>query len=433
MWEMVSRGTESISQVVVIPAYAEKDFLFQTLESLAQNAPSSLEYSFVLCVVNNGKNPPPDVRENNLQTIRCLDALIQRKSLRNVSGHPALQRLLSMLADSRLKLGYIDAATAGREIPSGSEGVGMARKIGMDMALRLLPESPVQPALIISLDADSLVADNYLSAIRNDFSPEMNAAVVAYEHQMPDDLRQREAILCYEIFLRYWVLGLKYAASPWAFHSIGSTMVTTTQAYVEVRGMNKRAAGEDFYFLQKLAKHASIHYLRKTRVYPSARPSQRVPFGTGKSIRRFLGGDWDQAYRLYDPRIFEIIKQWLELAQNRLFQEEDLLLNEALNIHPLLKAFLTGQDFSRVWSRIRKNTKNPKTFLKQFNDWFDGFRTLKLVNFLTRTAYPHVNMVEALKGLLDALGESDFCVPVASQVPKIEDQTALLRYLREIT
>ncbi len=430
---MISREPGEISQVVVIPAYAERDFLFLTLDSLARNARSSLEYSLVLCVVNNGKNPPPEVLENNLQTIRCLDALVRRKSLRVFGGEKKLRGLLEGLADSELKVGYINAATAECEIPAGTGGVGMARKIGMDKALRLLRESPVQPPLIISLDADSLVENNYLSAVRNFFSPKIPSAVVAYAHQMPDDPRQQAAIISYEIFLRYWVLGLQYAASPWAFHSIGSTMVVATPSYVAVRGMNKRAAGEDFYFLQKLAKHAPIHYIRETRVYPSARPSERVPFGTGKRIRRFLAGDSEEAYLLYDPRIFEIIKRWLSLAQENLFQHEDCLITGAHRIHPQLKTFLIDHGFPRVWSRIRGNTKDKKTFLKQFNDWFDGFKTLKLVHFLTRTVYPQINMFVALDEMLHALDKSDFGMPKASQVSEIEDQLSVLRYLREIT
>jgi len=433
-WNIVSNDICNVSQAVVIPAYAERDFLFLTLDSLAQNPESSREYSLVLCVVNNGQNPPPDVLENNLQTLRCLDALARRKSLRAFSGDKKLHELLERLADCALKIGYIDAATAGREIPAGVGGVGMARKIGMDAALRLLRKSPVQPPLIISLDADSLVENNYLSVIRNGFGlPKIKTAVVAYAHQLPDDKRQRAAIICYEIFLRYWVLGLRYAASPWAYHSIGSAMVTTAASYVEVRGMNKRAAGEDFYFLQKLAKHAPIHYIRETRVYPSARPSERVPFGTGKRIRRFLGGDERQEYLSYDPRIFEIIKRWLSLVRESLFKREDDLIGAAQDIHPQLAAFLISQGFSRVWSRIRSNTKDGKTFHKHFNDWFDGFKTLKLVNFLTRVAYPQINMFVALNEMLGVLGQSDFRIPDASQVSEVEAQLSILRYLREIT
>jgi len=87
------------------------------------------------------------------------------------------------------------------------------------------------------------------------------------------------------------------------------------EAYVEVRGMNKREAGEDFYFLSKLAKIGKISYIKETCVYPSARPSTRVPFGTGSRVQRFLSGK-GQEYLLYDPQIFVILADWLELMKN---------------------------------------------------------------------------------------------------------------------
>ena len=36
-WNLIANDTENISQVVVIPAYAEKEMLFSTLASIAQN------------------------------------------------------------------------------------------------------------------------------------------------------------------------------------------------------------------------------------------------------------------------------------------------------------------------------------------------------------------------------------------------------------
>ena len=51
-------------------------------------------------------------------------------------------------------------------------------------------------------------------------------------------------------------------------------------------GMNRRQAGEDFYFIQKLVPAGGYFSLNSTVVYPSPRPSFRVPFGTGASITK---------------------------------------------------------------------------------------------------------------------------------------------------
>ena len=160
--------------------------------------------------------------------------------------------------------------------------------------------------------------ENYLSAVYNHFSDD--GTIPRPWRDMPiRDLPIQgllSAICCYEIFLRAYVMGLSFAGSPYAFHAIGSTMACTAQAYVDVRGMNRRTAAEDFHFLNKLAKIGSIGVIETTTVFPSPRPSKRVPFGTGQRVLRFMTGGTDE-YRLYDPRIFEILREWLAGMEDR--------------------------------------------------------------------------------------------------------------------
>ena len=431
-WHLVSGNIENISQVVVIPAYAEKEMLFSTLVSLAQNHPPSLEDSLVLFVINNKNNSPSEQIRNNQTTIEYLDALVRKKVLGKFNSDQTTYPQLLKIADSKLKLSYIDASSRGFEIPKSDGGVGMARKIGMDMALRLLSKSSSEKKLILSLDADTLVQTNYLAAIKNYFTPKIKTAIVAYEHQMPDDYEGQAAICCYEIFLRYWVLGLKYAKSPWAFHSIGSTIVTSTDSYLKVRGMNRREAAEDFYFLNKLAKIGNIDYIRDTCVFPSARSSSRVPFGTGKAVERFLS-DQKQEHLLYDPQIFTIISRWLEFMNAAFLINEDDILSHAYRINPALKSFLVDSRFADAWSKIRRNAKEEKTRRHQFNDWFDGFKTFKLIKYLTKTVYPQIDMFDALAEILYLMGMPGSKIKAGTKIPKSEEQIELLQYLRKIT
>lgn len=431
-WKMVAGNTENISQVVVIPAYAEKDMLFSTLASLALNAPSSLDYSFILCVVNNKKNSPSEVKENNQLTLDYLQALVKSRSLNQLNINRQMNELLHIIADSGLRLGYINASAAGYEIPDNYGGVGMARKIGMDTALKLLLTESVSEKPILSLDADTLVQQNYLSAINNYFKDKVKTAVVAYEHQEPVEDEGRAAIYCYEIFLRYWKLGLEYAQSPFAFHSIGSTIICSTDAYLAVRGMNRREAGEDFYFLNKLAKVGNIDYIRNTCVYPSARSSLRVPFGTGKRIHRFLNHQCEE-YILPDPRIFRILGEWLQFMKRPFNYSAEYVMENAESIHPRLASFLTGWNFGQTWNKISRNSKNERNLINQFQSWFDGFKTLKLINFLSRECFPPVNMFAALKLLLKM---KDMDIPKfidSADYSKLADQKNVIKYLRQIT
>ena len=75
----------------------------------------------------------------------------------------------------------------------------------------------------------------------------------------------------YEYSLRYYVAGLTYAQSPYAFHTIGSTMAVNAEHYASVRGFPRREAGEDFYLLNKLAKVGSVHTLEENNAMRSDR------------------------------------------------------------------------------------------------------------------------------------------------------------------
>jgi hypothetical protein len=403
-WALHAKSVDDIKQVVVIPAYAEKEMLFETLASLAANPDACLKETLILCVINNKAAAPEKDRENNSHTIAILDGLIHHCSLGELSFAADFYMSIENIAASSIRLAYIDASSPGLEIPSHVGGVGMARKIGMDMALRLLQNTSDPLRLIMSLDADTLVRDDYLPAVRNVFtSGRFKTGVISYAHQMPSQPDIQKAICAYEIFLRYFLLGLRYAGSPYAFHSIGSTMVTTDDAYLAVRGMNRREAGEDFYFLNKLAKIGPIHTIRETKVYPSARISIRVPFGTGSAVDKMTSGLVTEQ-RFYDPIVFQVVKDWLMLMEQSFSCSENQILTEARNIHSGLADFLMARKFPTVWTNIRSNLKDLKTYKRQFHNWFDGFETLKLINHLTGEYYPRIAMMPALKMILDGLG-----------------------------
>jgi hypothetical protein len=289
------------------------------------------------------------------------------------------------------------------ETPEKGGGVGLARKLGLDRALSLIDYRSPARKLLFNLDADTWVEPCYLSAVRHFFEDQnVHAAVVSFSHRPEADPVLAAAICCYEIFLIYYVLGLRFAGSPYAFHSIGSTMVCTPESYAAVRGMNRREAAEDFYFLNKIVKLCPVARIHTTTVYPSARPSRRVPFGTGQRMIRFLEGKQNE-YLLYDPDVFLILKRWLETMAGGGRQETQSILTVAARIHPLLGSFLELNRFQEVWPLIQRNHREPDALAKQFHVWFDGFKTLKLIHYLTEKDFPQKDMFSVLKDMFDRM------------------------------
>ena len=428
---IVATSLEGIKQVVVIPILAERPFLFRTLASIATNPSDELRQTLVICVVNNHRPhiAASDQIRDNQDTLAVLKDIVFGRTISPLTPDDICEDL-RQLVYGELRIAFIDASSPGKEIPDRDGGVGSARKIGMDAALGLIDTGAAGGGVVCCLDADTLVERNYLSAVRTHFEVTKNpAAVVAYAHQTPVDPGLRAAICCYEIFLRSYVIGLSYARSPYAFHAIGSTIACTGEGYVGVRGMNRRIAAEDFYFLNKLAKIGKIGTITNTTVFPSARISERVPFGTGRRMLRFTTGQTDE-YRLYDPRIFAILRDWFTKIEADPDRDHEAILAEAGHIHVYLEEYLRMSHFTADWQFIRKNCHDPRQLRRQFHVWFDGLKTLRLVHHLTRCSFPLVPMFDGLSLLIDMVGSTSPSLKFSDDVPCIDDQYHILATLR---
>jgi glycosyltransferase involved in cell wall biosynthesis len=428
---LVASSLDGIKQAVVIPALAERSSLFRTLASIARNSSEDLRLTIVICVVNNHRPhmaTEPEIRDNQ-STLAILQRIVFG-SPASFSGLGNIREDLRKIARSELRTAYVDASSPGHEIPDRDGGVGTARKIGMDAALELIGKRENGGGVICCLDADTLVEENYLSAVRAYFTEVTDpAAVVSYAHQRPANPGLQAAICCYEIFLRSYVMGLSYAGSPYAFPAIGSTIVCTTEGYVAVRGMNRRTAAEDFYFLNKLAKIGKIGMIANTTVFPSPRISERVPFGTGMRMLRFMTEGMNE-YRIYNPRTFIILRNWLALIDADPDREPNAILADAREIHVHLEEYLHVSRFAVDWQRIRRNCRDPHHLRLQFHTWFDGLRTLRLVRHLSRSVFPLVPMFEGLAQLIDLIGQPIPRINYSDGIPKLDDQYQILSALR---
>ena len=405
-WRISPCPGGSWSSALVIPALAESGSLLKTLASLAANGPDMLGSTLVLCVINNrepGISSGEEITDNKI-TIDYLKHLSQDTDASTPPSCPHPE-LLEKIKSIGMTIAYVDASTPGNELPSKG-GVGLARKIGMDLALATLDFDTAEDNLIICLDADTLVEDNYISEIRRHFkSNDDDACVLDFSHILPEDKSDRLAAVSYELFLRYFEMGLRYARSPYAYHTIGSTIVCRAGAYAAAGGMNRKQAGEDFYFLQNLAKYGKVGRLNRTRVYPSMRISDRVPFGTGRKMGE-LAECTDKSIPFYNPRIFRILREFISLLNDPEMTglEGADALEACLRIDEALAEYLERKDFETAWNRIRQNSKNDCYFRKNLHVWFDAFQTLKLAHHLRDSGYGTVDMTSAIAGLFSLAG-----------------------------
>lgn len=395
-WNLEWAETSGIDIAIVIPAIREFENIKRVLLSITSNDKSCLQNSLVIFVINNSVSSHQEVKDDNKASLKFLRALM--------IGNPSDQ-LSNQIVQSGIRIGLIDAASEGKEFDDTVAGVGLARKIGMDTALQVFEYSIPGKKLIISLDADCLVEENYLYEISLCFKKQnVSAATVDFEHNLSDDGINRLGIISYEIFLRHYVAGLLFAQSPFAFHTVGSTVVCDHEAYIKVGGMNTKKAAEDFYFLQKLAKSYGIHRINSTKVRPSARESWRVPFGTGRSMSDLSSNNKD--ILVFDPSIYVILKEWLKLFNSDFSLDPDLIYKEAEKIHPELCRFLEDREFRMDWEKILENSKTIKQLNYQRKNWFDAFETLKLIHHLRDTSFPMIDIEKGVEKLFKVVQHS---------------------------
>ncbi len=352
-WKIGLPLNRTFIQAIVIPAYSEFKFLSQTLESINKNKPELLNQTLVAVVINNANNSPQSVKKNNQLTLQKLNG-----------------------NNYQFPHAVIDAASSGLELPLKHAGVGLARKIGMDLVLPYL----ISPkSLIFCTDADTKVSPDYLSKVTQYFdSHNTSAAVIGFDHLQSEDSAINDAIGKYENFLKTTAEKMKNAGSPYGYVSMGSTIVCTAEAYCAVGGMSRKKATEDFYFLQELTKYCGVHNIPETLVFPSPRPISRVYLGTGYRMEQMQKG-FDITNLYYSDDAYRYLSKWLQLGGHAWEKSLNNLLKDIKSIHPNLIGFLKIEGIETIWSKIQNNAPSELHFKEQFHRWFDGLKTIRFL------------------------------------------------------
>jgi hypothetical protein len=284
------------------------------------------------------------------------------------------------------------------DMPRKHAGVGLARKIGMDEAARRLHPK----GLILCCDADAEYDRNYFIAIEKYFkeNPRTEAGSIYFEHPVEGDEYPKEiyeGIIKYELHLRYYNQAQRWAGLPFAWHTVGSAMFCTAETYLKAGGMNRRKAGEDFYFLQKLIPHVHFAEINSTRVIPSPRISTRVPFGTGRAMLKYIDGEDILTYSLeaFVP-LGELVKTVPEL-----YRADKILQGKILRrFHPRFALYLKSINFYAAIDELNENCADYKSFEKRFFTWFNAFRTLKYLNEAHLDFFPKAPVAKEASKLL---------------------------------
>lgn len=347
----------------------------------------------VIVVINHSENASDEAKRQNETTL--YDA----------------QLWISTHCDSRLQFHLIYMPN----IPDKIAGVGFARKTGMDEAVHRFGQTSVDSGVIVGFDADSECDSNYLVELERAFfdGRNINGASIYYEHPVEGtqyDAQIYEAALQYELHLRYLNQALRHARFPYAYHTVGSSFAVRAEAYVKQGGMNKRKAAEDFHFLQKIIPLGNYIEINTTRVIPSPRASDRVPFGTGASIGRQIDHRATSLHT-YPLCPFDDLKQLFATIPSLYRQTPDEIQQSCAQLPAPLQAYLKQNNHIAHITQTASNSSSPGAFTKRFFGWFDGLKTVQYLNESCRTTYTKLPPTQAAAILLNRMGRDSNHTP----------------------
>jgi len=388
--------------IVVVPSCNEPS-ITRLLDSMASCIAPACRAE-VIIVVNSPSDAGPGVRKVNINTLNETESWKSRN------------------AGTFLSLHAIDADTS----EFAGWGVGMARKTGMDEAARRFDSLGRPEGIILNLDADCTVERNYFTGVYDGMSAsgKRSACSIYFEHPLEGkEFAQTvyRAIALYELHLRYYYQGLCFAGFPNVHHTVGSAIAVKALPYVRSGGMNRRLAGEDFYFIQKLVSAGGYFNLSSTTVYPSPRPSSRVPFGTGTTICR-LAGSGDGELLTYNPDAFRELRMLFSMTDSFYEAGNNENGHRYNELPESVRLFIGIEEWHRTLCEIKGNTSSLKSFRKRYYDWFNMFRIVKYMNLVHKGFMKKKPVAESASELLQEAGH-DF-------IP--DDPVSLLNYFRTL-
>jgi hypothetical protein len=360
---------------IVIPCYNEPDALL-TINSLSACEKGNFNVEIIVAV-NSYRMSPDAVRRQNRRTFDELSGFARK--------HNTPCFYLTPL--------WVE------NLPGHQTGAGLPRKIGMDEAVERFRKEGNSEGIIVSLDADCTVRRNYLTEIYSCFKKyKLKSATIEFHHpveHLDAENELRKAAEAYEEYLRYYRAALEYTGYPYPYYTIGSAFAVTVQTYLQAGRMGKQQAGEDFYFLQKVFPLGNTRFIDTTCVFPSARVSDRVPFGTGPAIGRMIETK-QTGKQSYQVAAFAELKLLFGKIDS-FFKRPSEEIAQSLSDLPLhLQLFLETDGFLNKIEEINRHTARVSNFKKRFFNYFTAFKILKYLNAVHPCPYEWVAVSDSL-------------------------------------
>jgi GT2 family glycosyltransferase len=340
---------------VVIPCYAEREYLLHPLQSLArQEAVTPDQYEVIVVVNNPGVTPPlpgnspehyRELLANNRETLKLLEIINGQGA--DICLTPKEEEIINDIRQRGLKVYSVDKSSAGKTLPQGEANVGGARNRGAAEAVERFLKYTGKNGIIAQTDADTHLDPGYIHGIIDTFKKHPQVVGLSgISEDIPGKPGDRELMIeflkmsgvdLYHQLLHGWFLR----ENPVAFVPFsGSCMATRAIETVLAGGIPGIPGAEDLQLGYNLAKIGKTIKVEEVVAFPAIRISLRTATGRGRRMAKLLNSknseeiqvrSIDAAYHL-----IHLGRQLLEARQQQRTTPRDLQKILTLDGEPLL-------------------------------------------------------------------------------------------------
>lgn len=244
----------------------------------------------------------------------CLDALARQRDAAGGRLDPrrfAVVLLLNNCSDRSLAVARAAGARTGLdllllavELPPTAAHAGWARRLAMDAAASLLTVDRAEAGMILSTDADSRVAPDWLAAnlaaVRR--GADVAAGVIEGEPGEFAGLNARCRRRCERQLDRLGTLLDPQPHGPWPCHPFrcGASMAVRLWTYLRLGGLPPEPSGEGgAFFRAALRQDARLRHCPDVKVLTSCRLAGRALGGVAETLAHWSGlgspnAAWDE-------------------------------------------------------------------------------------------------------------------------------------------
>jgi cellulose synthase/poly-beta-1,6-N-acetylglucosamine synthase-like glycosyltransferase len=244
------------------------------------------------------------VRDEEERLPACLRALARQRDRLGQAIPPTLVRVVVFAnnctdrsAGLARKLGAglsLEVRVVEARLPPAGAHAGAARRAAMDLAAAWLAEAGDRDGVILTTDADSRVAPNWIAENLAAFAAGAEAVLGRIDldeegARLPEALHRRgELEDTYERLLTElsWLLD-PLGHDPWPHHATisGASLGVTRAAYCRVGRLPRVPVGEDKALIALLSRHdARIRHCPTAHVITSGRTHGRAPGGVADAL-----------------------------------------------------------------------------------------------------------------------------------------------------